>query len=647
MRRLVRAVALSVATGFASLALAGTHPLVGVARDTVGRVLDGVDVYVLPDRGGTPVGLAQSDAQGRFVLADLPPGIYKVAGIKAGYLAFLGRVNTSLRGTIDLLLRPLPRPAEPGSESVTDDRSWSLRLPARGILRDTDDGPAFAAASTTAPRAALLDLVDGRLEQMFRFATPSAGSVGTDRGLQGSETRVRLASAFGERANLRVLGRRESADAARVAGVGRSADAAAADVLVDVSYDPTVDSRVSVRSFYSAAAQTLVDAARPRDPDLRRAERSWGCDAKWSLQIDPASRLDVRLDYQDASLRVPDVASDRASLNRSVGAEGRYESIAARGHRVQLAFQAGRLDLPDSRLRRSATGDEIEPFGPAGWHVGLRVEDAWSLTGRASLVYGLAVRGAAMGGEQAPVIVPRLGASFSDERLKARAVLAYFAGAGGDGTEPAVVADLGDAARLGYEAEAQIALPFDLAIRGSVASAPALRGAPPREAGNDDRGARPVFFTDGAAAASEATLGLERATAKGTAYVRWMEGRAAGSIAVASAFREPVTILADERLVYHAARLGWRVASSGTDLAAEIRRVEEDRSGTDPAIDRRSIELSLVQDLARVLPIGTPWSFVLVGRAEHASSRMTEIADRSGDALPSGREIRAGFAVAF
>ena len=82
----------------------------GSVKDDVGRVLEGVEILIIAPEGGGGGALlrAVSDAGGRFVVSAVNPGVYRVAAIKTGYAAALGRVNTVLRSSVDLVLRPIP-----------------------------------------------------------------------------------------------------------------------------------------------------------------------------------------------------------------------------------------------------------------------------------------------------------------------------------------------------------------------------------------------------------------------------------------------------------------------------------------------------------------------------------------------------------
>ena len=209
--------AVSAFSDAASPILATT--LSGSVRDDLGRVLEGAEILVLaPEgRGDGPLLRAVSDAGGRFVIGAINPGVYRVAAIKSGYIAALGRVNTLLRSSVELVLRPVPKAGQPGAERVLDDLSWTLRVPPRSILRDLGRGELLATRETGGARrfaARMEDSVRGEVDHMVAVGSWRPGSSGPSSSLEGNETRMRFAGTLGDRGAIQVHGRRGSFDSA-------------------------------------------------------------------------------------------------------------------------------------------------------------------------------------------------------------------------------------------------------------------------------------------------------------------------------------------------------------------------------------------------------------------------------------------------
>jgi hypothetical protein len=351
--------------------------------------------------------------------------------------------------------------------------------------------------------------------------------------------------------------------------------------------------------------------------------------------MDASSRLDMRLGYQNSSLEAPASASTGSEVDarqRGFDAAGRYERIASTGHRIDVAFQAGRRELPDPRIRGTIDGGAIDPFLPSGSYARFRSEDTWTMTGRASLVYGLGYYAPLDGSAGRAALVPRLGGALSGRHMQGRLVVAWHGG-----SDPRARSE----GSLGIEADAQVRLPRDVLFRGTFASAPTLRdGAhtPGRDAGTEGRS---IFITDGDASRREATLGLERRAGPVAAYGRFATGSASGMLSVPALDRVPVAILSEERIAYRAARAGFRLVSTGTDVSGEWCRVTQDPGA------RRSLEVRLAQEVARRRASGAIWNVLLACRRDRADDAAApDPAGRLGTA-PSLREIRGGVSVAF
>lgn len=128
--------------------------LSGVTRDAHGQALPFVDIKILPaiDSAAARFFAAaqltvKSDASGKFLIAGLLPGTYRIVAEKGGYTKVVGQINTALSGTFDVVLHPTG-PAGPAG-TKPEDSSWVLRLPARDRLEQRE----FTVAEALSPSA--------------------------------------------------------------------------------------------------------------------------------------------------------------------------------------------------------------------------------------------------------------------------------------------------------------------------------------------------------------------------------------------------------------------------------------------------------------------------------------------------------------
>ena len=597
-RLLASLVVLALATGTAAAATAPsiTSTLSGVTRDDVGRAIAGVEVVVLSNTvEGSALGRAVSNAQGHFVLAAIAPGVYRIAAIKPGYLASIGRVNTLLRGSVDLVLRPIPAPGEPGAEKVAPDLSWVLRLPPRSVLQELGASSELSDGESGGVRAfaaRVQDKITGQVDHVVALGSWRSDDAGGSSSLEGNETRMRLGGTIGERGNITVTGARGSLDGASQA----SAPAVSRDagsVGVDVSYDTSDDASLAMSAYY-ARGDVEVGGSAESPKGGRQNQRSWGYDARWQKQVDASSQVAVDVGYHDASLVVDGLASlpwdaTQDGTNRALAAQGTYEAPAADHHLMRLGVRAHRLDQssPDVRFARAASPSLLD--GTSGWSVLLDGEDRWAPDGSFSMAYGVSVR-QGIDGPLGTTVTPRVSASWTGRKLAARGEVSYLSSFGPEST---------DAAPLGYDV--RVEAPLSPTLRGiaSAAYVPLLadrwEGGPGMQAG--------VFVTDGRASDEMIALGVERVAASGTLSFQVARGRADGALAPSIDDGLPFVVLGDRAIDYDAVRFGTKVARVGSSVAVEYRAMRETAllpQGASPGTALKTVAAEFAQDLVRL-----------------------------------------------
>jgi hypothetical protein len=640
---------------------ADPEPLAGTVRDTVGNVLAGVEVLFvrMPSDRFTPTAVAHTDRAGRFRVAKLVPGRYRIAALKQGYRTFVGQIDTFARETIDLVLRPAVKVEQ---ASLPRDSSWALRLPRRGMLHETGAGPEPAgrdveSGANASPEEAL------RLElaQFFSLSAGVAEEHPEDTEIQPSETRMMLASAIGERGNFLVKGRREQLGATSSNDLqGSTANLSDASVNLNLSYDTSPDAQLAVTAFFNQIDYELSAGPLEAPAALEQQQQTWGYDASWSKQIDAARRFVVALVYQDTSLVRPAheeiptptfTADPRSAVsNRAVGAHGTYESVMSERHDVQFALRTQLLSWPTTAPRmvwlRPDAADQ------STWTVQADAQDTWALSAPFSLVYGLAYK-QAWTAREASLVVPRLGGSVAVGGWYLRALVSYHSVTGSE--EPIAargIAPLRPAESLGYEAEVEMPVARNVRLRGGVSYSPIQFNHVGYFGGADAHDEHPLYLTDGNSAVHEHRLALVEERGSSRMYLELSDGRAEGTVAPLLPFAGPPAVRPGRQLRYWNGRFGVMVPSWGTDLRVEYRRVEAARTlWRRDILDsiQESVEVRVRQDVAeRQIP--GDWQLLMALRLGTVRSNDLEAwsPDGGADSLDAlNRRISAGVSVLF
>jgi len=587
----------------------------GAVKDSAGAFLAGVEILLIAPSTSSdplhPVATVRSDAEGRFLIASLEKGAYQIAAVKRGYRTYIGQVNTRIDQWIQLVMYPQARLEEAGFPAPDDD-AWSLRLPRRNILRETEAVlPEFELVA--APRPGLSDLpVSLKVDQLFKVATDLRRAPRDDSVVQGIETRLNVAVPLGTRGSASAQGSRERLKNSRFfdgsAPTVRDRDRLSARF----SYDPSIDTRIQVEAEYAGGSVRWAaeDALAPAlDHDLE----SWRGAFGFEQQLGARTHLLLALDYAHADLSVPvgqaaqvsGLAS--SSTNRGFTGSGSLARIGERGRRLELDFDVGHLDLSAAGLYATSDREMLRFSGLPGWSGGFRARETWDLAQRFSLIYGLGYRHVVRDAD-ASLWTPHLGGQLKFEPLQLEWIATYYGSDDWDANlRPGAVRR--SHRTLGYEALIQIPLARNLVLSGAVESRPMT--ADRRQGGDLVPIGGPGYVTDGNAALARNRVTLKRETPTLMLFAEVSRTAVVGSVAAMLAYDLPFQEIADRDLDYNSGRLGLRFVPQGTLVTLDLREVRESRKAMPDADSaQRQFEVTLVQDLLQRDDLGH-WRFLM------------------------------------
>jgi len=657
--------------GASSARTSETGSLSGVVKDSLGNLIEGVEVLLVEKTASlSPTAVARSDAEGRFRIANLPRGAYRIAALKDGYLTFVGKIDTQVQQWLQVVLHPMPELDGGFSESLPEDSSWAFRLPRRYVLDSRE--PETVVVSETGPeeihQTSFREPLQMQVDQLFSLATAVPDADGSRSDVKGSETYLRLASAIGERGNLDVSGFRQTFDSSHDDGeelAAASRDAAV--VSLAFSYDTSPDTQLAVNAFYSERALEYSTGLTELGPppasisSAKQAHRHWGYDARWSKRLDDVSSLAVQLDYHDTTLRVPEKISSNTlpgatglpgeMVTRAVGASGVYESTPIVDHAVQIDFSAQVLDATDPVARIGEPALTPAYFALSGLSVGLNAQDTWSVAGPFSLVYGLGYRHAVTT-HDASLVVPRLGGAWNLDRLAMRFLVSYHSVADWGAEEArGEVVPFQPADALGYEVQLEVPLPAGMRVTSGLRYSPIQFDFLGYAGGGFEESSRPLYLTDGNAAVKENRFALIQESTGTRIYFEVINGVVEGTLAPITPYDVPLDYLAARALDYDAGRIGVRVLPSGTDLLLVYEKLVQ--SPTDASSGakskQKSLEIRVMQDLLDLHGIGNWRLLMAVRRAALESEGLDGMLQGQQTALldSMNHQVSAGLSVTF
>jgi hypothetical protein len=611
-----RGVLLLAVLGWIPVTFALPRPeLTGTVRTALGALIQDVEVLVLRERGADPIAVVHTDPAGRFVVPDLPLGTYRVVAVKDGYATWLGKVSVAFRTSLDLVLQP-------ATADATLDPDWALRVPDRSLLRETDPEALLEGegrGGTTVARDGADRLFQGEVAHVVRFGADAV--TGPREHLEGGDTRLVLAAHPGERASVRLDGRKHSLDSGGADSWDRS------QLAAHLTYDTSLDGQLALQAFYGArdGAQGVASSV----------SRVWGYDASWSRRFTPTSRLTAGIAYLDAGVDPAFLGGPVPAASRAVRAGTTYAMRVATDHDLTLRLQTrsaemAALDLlavegPAGPSELALTAGLPDPLG---WGVRLDAQDAWHV--RAPLTFLLAV------GYEADVtqggngyFTQQAGLQWSEPDLQLDLRLSRHALTASD-LEAALEPD------YGWSAAAVFPIGARVRVRGEAMDTPVA------DPGLDGRVGglvldRAAFVTDGRAATRSRRLTVEHEARRTRAFVQMEQGSARGGLAVVRPADQTVGALEVQELDFVAGRLGLRLVPTGTDVSAEYRRVLATGS-----VEGECVELRIAQDLVRLQSRGAAWRLLLAARAMQDDGAAAE---GSGDGTQHW--MGAGISLAF
>jgi hypothetical protein len=618
--------------------------LSGVVRDSMGGALAGVEILVLPEEGSAfPLAGATTDVSGQFSIVPLPAGLYRIAALKQGYLGYLARVNTSLRSSLEVVLRPAP----PVSTPLPDDLAWALRLPGRSLLRETtlSADPNEARGGSRSFGGFLADAVQGELEHQIVLSWAPGGASGFD-GDRGARTRMKLGGAVGERANLRFEAARDRFEESPADSTSRGANWDSSTVRLKGSWQPGAASKIAFETFVGDRSLEFASGG-PELPALSGGEeRSWGAGARWSRELGSGARFDLSVGLLDFRLAAPRSGTARpsssdAASGRSIGAEGWYESLGGREHRFRVGVAARRLEEAEPGFRSFFDGSLPAGAAASDWTVRVKAEDLWDVAGPVALLVGTDYAWTTDGDQGAGWFLPTLGSVVHAGPLVARAAVRVAVPAGRGARVPTTIRD------WGYEGGLEASLPRGFRASGQISARPldgTLSGA-----GADD--VSEPYASDGFAAVRSARLGIARESPAYTVELALSRTEVEGRVAARPSFIVPLAPLEEQRLEHVGARIGLRLPRTGTDVRAGYSKLElRSEPGAEAAegVSGRYGELVVGQQVAQLKGRRASCRLVVSASSMLGGGGGTGRSEAQNTALRAlNRQVSAGLAVGF
>lgn len=621
-------------------------------RDGWGQSLEGVEIRIVaPHEPASMVAAGRSDARGRFMSAKLPPGPYRIALAKPGYLNLVAQVNTWLSKTVDVILKPTPQ-NNPDALSLPEDAAWPLRLTRRSLwhqIEPTEPSSSSTWRASTGEEPQLAKPLHLQFDQLFSMQARPDGYEAEETRLAAAESRIAVTSSLGGRGQLTLEGRRENLESSSATADQTSAGRQSGNFQSELAYRASADDQLDLHAYYG---YEQYDLSAGFDPLSRQGLHAWSLDGSWARQLQEQSQLALSLGYRGATLQSPlehpaAFSVETALAKKLSTAEQAGAGSGGQSHELQLALRAQHLGGATPKLTSVAGPLPLE-LAP-GWNLQLDAQDSWSISEPWSLIYGLGLK-QFLAAPDTALVVPRLGWAWADDDWRLRASISYSAVTSwADSFKPLGAPDH----PLGYEAELRAPIGSGVNLEAFARYVPVQLDALNFGSGYDALDPHPWYVMGSDASLQENRLRLASDRPFLRAYLELERGRAQGALATLLPFDGPYALQLGRELRYRNARLGWSFGASATDLQLEYRRLDARSlapyAGSSDAVEQ-AFALRLAQQLWGI-QTRVDWRFLAALQLDSfETASIEQWSSASGEPAPLdtlSRRMSAGLSVAF
>ncbi len=380
--------------------------LSGVVKDSMGRILPGVEIFISPDNFNDVVLRARTNHEGRFYLSNITPGTYKIAAAKRGYQTGVKNVTVEGQKNSDITLKPLADTLdEDWKEKFPKKLDWIRRIPKKDILKELEASVLNLEnedrmAKHHALNAAYFLPFTVELRQII-----SREFNGEESLLANDKTNK---TAFSLSRNLGVDGR------IRVQALkNRWKDSFLSEIEEDIferkseslgvagQYDFGAGGRLGFSTFYEKDRLNIKNDELSDSLPSYGIQKGWGYSATWNKKIDNDMLFDLNLTHAGSEyVGAASLANIQESLddlvtvtNQIINAAGEFQASVFDRHKLDVGLKTHyhNYSSPSSRIFPFYNKDLYYFTGPKeeGYHISLFGKDRWTILNAVTISYGL------------------------------------------------------------------------------------------------------------------------------------------------------------------------------------------------------------------------------------------------------------------
>ncbi len=390
-------------------------PLItGVVKDSVGRILPGVDIFISPDNFNNIVFRARTNQEGKYFLKNISPGTYKIAAAKKGYQTNIKDVNVQDKKSSDMTLKPLANTLEGDwKEKFPARLDWIRRIPKKDILKELEasvvnnnskdkskdnNHQSFDETHTMNDVLSLPFSVE--LKQIIsRELNGEESLLANDK---TNKTSFSLYGNLGDDGRFRVEALKNKWKESFLNDIQADLFERKSESLgIAGQYDFGEGGRLGFSTFYEKDQLNIRNENFTDAISSYGSQKGWGYSARWEKNIASDIRFDVNLTHAGSEFKgTPKLVEIQENINEMMTVEnqiiqaaGKFQANLFDHHKINVGVKTHyhNYSSDSSRIFPFYNRDLYYFTGPeeGGYHISLYGKDSWMVLKAVTISYGV------------------------------------------------------------------------------------------------------------------------------------------------------------------------------------------------------------------------------------------------------------------
>lgn len=660
---------------------ADTIPFIsGVVKDTMGKILPGVDIFISSDNFNDIVIRAKTNHKGRYYLKNISPGAYKIAAAKKGYQTDIKNINVQEQKSSDLILKPLADTLETDwKDKFPAGLDWIRRVPKKDILKEMEasvfnkDGKSEEGnhQSFLEESYALSDVRNFpfkvELKQIIsRELNGDESLTANDRAHKTNKTSFSVSGSIGDDGHFRVEALKNRWKKSFLDDIQTDYFERKSESLgVAGQYDFGEGGRLGFATFYEKDRLNIKNDDYAEPYPSYGIQRGWGYSATWKKKIDDGMHFDVNLTHAGSQFKgAPIQATSQETYNdvlivenQIIQAAGRFQAKIFDRHKISMELKTyyHNYSSGSSRIFPFYNKDLYYFTGPeeGGYHIALYGKGSWMVLETVTIGYGVQYYNFFYA-DGMQVISPVFEIEYkrpSGTTVKAEISYAINSPTGGRlsaNTSGNGHRSTGAMRNLSYKAEMEQKVGEGASIKAHIAYVPLLLLNADGDTLGMVWGDSFLYMTNGNASSLSAGTFFEKKFSSINGGIGLNYGMVEGTFSSLLPDDLPLQIFRQGDLDYFLAVLKASLHKTSTDICMQLRKIR-DQSSPQGLLDHSILEYSLISfQFSQKVPVFNSKGVILKAILEYDDTLdMNELTDNIERSLLPYRRVSGGFQITF